>query len=131
MRNGGGGAASGHVEEGGEDFYSPRRKLCDLAPSSQTVDYSSDLWPLSESVWPFYSLLITPTHNRSAVQHSTQNKDVCGACGGDHAKQIALRGISQALCGMNPAVKFVFVGQDNNDLVWRKRNTTVHASAVI
>lgn len=125
MRFGGRSCEWTYVEEGGEDFCSPRRKLCDLAPSSQTVDYSSDLWPLSESVWPFYSLLITPTHNRSAVQHSTQNKDVCGACGGDHAKQIALHGISQALGGMSPAVKFVFVGQDNNDLVWRKRNTTV------
>lgn len=72
---------------------------------------------LSEPDWPYTLLLITPTHNRSAVQHSTQNIDVCGACGGDHAKQFALGGISQALCGMNPAVKFVFVGMANNGIV--------------
>lgn len=51
---------------------------------------------LSEPAWPYTLLLITPTHNRSAVQLSAQNIDVCGACGGDHAKQIALGGISRS-----------------------------------
>lgn len=68
---------------------------------------------LSEPAWLYTLLLITPTHNRSAVQHSAQNIDVCGACGGDHAKQIALGGISQAQCGMDPAVKLVFIGMAN------------------
>lgn len=84
--------------------------LCDLASSSQTVDYSSILRSCQSQPGLYTLLLITPTHNRSAVQQSAQNIDVCGACGGDHAKQIALGGISQALCGMNPAMNLVFIG---------------------
>ena len=65
---------------------------------------------LSEPVWLYTLLLITHTHNRSAVQFSAQIIEVCGACGGDHAKQIALGGISQTRCGMNVAMNFIFIG---------------------
>lgn len=85
-------------------WFGPFQPDCRLQLQSQA---------LSEPAWLYALLLITPTHNRSAVQHSAQNIDVCGACGGDHAKQIALGGISQALCGMNPAVILLFIGMAN------------------
>lgn len=86
---------------------------CVIWPLPARLQITAPISGLSEPAWPYTLLLITPTHNRGAVQHSAQNIDVCGTCGGDHAKQIALGGISQALCGMNPAVNLVFIGMAN------------------
>lgn len=53
-----------------EDFISTAFDLCDLASSSQTVDYSSSISALTESVWPFL-LAANYTHTQltSAAQH--------------------------------------------------------------